>query len=77
MIDVLHVCEFSLQFFTRKEELVRFQRKQLPKNRRHPPGNGTYDCNLCQMLNASKHYLTMLIINYRNIQKWESEHVRG
>ena len=40
MIDVLHVCEFTLQFFTRKDELVRFQRKNLPKNRRHPPGNG-------------------------------------
>ena len=40
MVEVLHVCEFTLQFFTRKEELVRFQRKQLPKNKRHPPGNG-------------------------------------
>ncbi len=41
MIDVLYVCEFTLQFFTRKEELKRFQKKYLPNNpRRHPPGNG-------------------------------------
>ena len=40
MVDVLYVGEFSLQFFTRKEELLRFQRKELKsRNRRHPPGN--------------------------------------
>lgn len=42
MIDVLYVCEFSLNFFTRKKELVRYQHKTLPKNRRHPPGNEIY-----------------------------------
>ena len=40
MIDVLFVCEFTLQFFIRKEELIRHQHKHLPTNRRHPPGNG-------------------------------------
>lgn len=42
MIDVLYVCEFSLNFFTRKTELVRYQHKTLPRNRRHPPGNEIY-----------------------------------
>eukprot|EP00557_Chaetoceros_sp_GSL56_P003090 CAMPEP_0176493608 /NCGR_PEP_ID=MMETSP0200_2-20121128/9637_1 /TAXON_ID=947934 /ORGANISM="Chaetoceros sp., Strain GSL56" /LENGTH=710 /DNA_ID=CAMNT_0017891277 /DNA_START=27 /DNA_END=2159 /DNA_ORIENTATION=+ len=42
MIDVLYVCEFSLNFFTRKVELVRYQHKNLPQNRRHPPGNEIY-----------------------------------
>jgi len=42
MIDVLFVCEFTLQFFTRKQELVRHQHKHLPTNRRHPPGNEIY-----------------------------------
>lgn len=41
MIDVLYICEFTLKFFTRRVEFVRFQKKYLPNNkRRHPPGNG-------------------------------------
>jgi len=42
MIDTLYVDEFSLNFFTRKSELLRYQAKELPKNRRHPPGNEIY-----------------------------------
>ena len=42
IIDILYVCEFTLSFFTRKEELLRFQAKELPRERRHPPGNEIY-----------------------------------
>jgi len=43
VVDVLYVCEFSLQFFPRKNELLRFQKKELRgRNRRHPPGNEIY-----------------------------------
>jgi histone acetyltransferase MYST1 len=42
IVEVLYVCEFTLNFFTRKEELLRFHTKELPKNRRHPPGNEIY-----------------------------------
>ena len=42
IIDILYVCEFTLNFFTRKEELLRFQAKERPRNRRHPPGNEIY-----------------------------------
>ena len=41
-VDVLYVCEFTLQFFSRREELLRFQAKTLPLNERHPPGNEIY-----------------------------------
>jgi hypothetical protein len=44
VVDVLYVDEFSLNFFTRKSELLRYQAKELPKNRRHPPGNEIYRC---------------------------------
>jgi hypothetical protein len=49
VIDVLYVDEFSMNFFTRKEELLRYQRKTISgKNgmsrRRHPPGNEIYRC---------------------------------
>ena len=44
MIDVLYVDEFSLNFFTRKIELQRYQRRELKKGRRHPPGNEIYRC---------------------------------
>lgn len=44
MIDVLYVDEFSLNFFTRKIELQRYQERELPKGRRHPPGNEIYRC---------------------------------
>ncbi|KAL7522231.1 hypothetical protein ACHAWX_006921 [Stephanocyclus meneghinianus] len=44
MIDVLYVDEFSLNFFTRKVELQRFQERELKKGRRHPPGNEIYRC---------------------------------
>ena len=63
VIDVLYVDEFSMNFFTRKEELLRYQRKTISgKNgmscRRHPPGNEIYRCGnlssefllLCQTL---------------------------
>jgi len=49
LIDVLYVDEFSLNFFTRKSELLRFQAKELPKNRRHPPGNEIYRCGNLSM----------------------------
>jgi histone acetyltransferase MYST1 len=42
MLPVLYVCEFTLKFFARKAELLRFQAKELPKNKRHPPGNEIY-----------------------------------
>jgi len=42
LVEVLYVCEFTLQFFARKEELLRFQAKELPKKQRHPPGNEIY-----------------------------------
>jgi hypothetical protein len=41
-VDVLYVCEFTLQFFARKEELLRYQAKILSRNERHPPGNEIY-----------------------------------
>lgn len=41
-VDVLYVCEFTLNFFPRKDELLRFQAKDLPRNKRHPPGNEIY-----------------------------------
>ena len=40
-IPILYVCEFTLNFFTRKIELIRFQKK-LPTVMRHPPGNEIY-----------------------------------
>jgi len=50
MIDVLYVDEFSLNFFTRKEELLRYQRKELlGRGRRHPPGNEIYRCGNLSM----------------------------
>jgi len=39
-LDVLYICEFSLNFFARKIELRRFQSK--PGLERHPPGNEIY-----------------------------------
>jgi hypothetical protein len=60
MIDVLYVDEFSLNFFTRKSELLRFQAKELPKNRRHPPGNEIYRCGNLSMFEVDgfeeRHY---------------------
>ena len=41
-IEVLYVCEFSLRMFSRKSELLRYQARELPKNKRHPPGNEIY-----------------------------------
>jgi len=43
ILPILYVCEFSLQFFARKEELLRYQaRANFMKCRRHPPGNEIY-----------------------------------
>ena len=63
VIDVLYVDEFSLNFFTRKEELLRYQKKALllggdndgsgRKDRRHPPGNEIYRCG-----NLSSKYMS-------------------
>lgn len=53
LIDVLYVDEFSLNFFTRKSELLRYQAKELPKNRRHPPGNEIYRCGNLSMFEVS------------------------
>lgn len=36
-LQVLYVCEFTFRMFSRKSELLRFQ-KRLPTERRHPPG---------------------------------------
>ena len=48
VVDVLYVDEFTLEFFTRKEELRRYQRRTLGEDgrggRRHPPGNEIYRC---------------------------------
>lgn len=41
-IEVLYVCEYSLRMFARKSELLRYQARELPKNKRHPPGNEIY-----------------------------------
>ena len=41
-IEILYVCEFSFRMFARKSELLRYQARELPKNRRHPPGNEIY-----------------------------------
>jgi len=41
-IEVLYVCEYSLRMFARKSELQRYQARELPKNKRHPPGNEIY-----------------------------------
>lgn len=41
-VEVLYVCEFSFNMFARKSELLRYQARELPKNRRHPPGNEIY-----------------------------------
>lgn len=40
-VDVLYVCEFTFNFYVRKEELLRFQAKS-DLTRRHPPGNEIY-----------------------------------
>jgi len=41
LIEVLYVCEFTLNMFSRKSELKRFQ-SRLPVHGRHPPGNEIY-----------------------------------
>jgi histone acetyltransferase MYST1 len=41
LIEVLYVCEFTLNMFSRKSELRRFQ-SRLPVHARHPPGNEIY-----------------------------------
>lgn len=65
MIEVLYVDEFSLNFFVRKEELLRYQRKTLRleeeggnsiKGRRHPPGNEIYRCG-----NLSSEYFSTYV----------------
>jgi len=43
ILQTLYVCEFTLQFFARKEELLRYQaRGTFMKYGRHPPGNEIY-----------------------------------
>jgi hypothetical protein len=41
LIEVLYVCEFTFNMFSRKSELQRFQAR-LPADARHPPGNEIY-----------------------------------
>jgi histone acetyltransferase MYST1 len=48
-IETLYVCEFSLNLFARKRELLRFQAREFSKNRRHPPGNEIYRCGKLSM----------------------------
>lgn len=51
-VDVLYVCEFTFNFFVRKEELLRFQAES-GLERRHPPGNEIYRCgNLSSKLSS-------------------------
>jgi len=74
VIDVLYVDEFSMNFFTRKEELLRYQRKTFASGkkgmtgRRHPPGNEIYRCgNLSSELVhvlAEFHYLTRFLLTF-------------
>ncbi len=41
-VDCIYFCEFTLRFFSHKDELIRYQNK-LPKTLpRHPPGNEIY-----------------------------------
>ena len=46
-LQVLYVCEFTLRMFSRKSELLRYQ-KRLPTENRHPPG--TIDCCLSSFI---------------------------
>jgi len=48
-IETLYVCEFSLNMFARKSELLRYQSREFSKNRRHPPGNEIYRCGKISM----------------------------
>jgi histone acetyltransferase MYST1 len=48
LIEVLYVCEFTFNMFSRKSELRRFQ-SRLPTERRHPPGNEIYRKNNLSM----------------------------
>jgi histone acetyltransferase MYST1 len=41
LLEVLYVCEFSFNMFSRKSELRRFQAR-IPRDQRHPPGNEIY-----------------------------------
>lgn len=41
-LDILYIDEYSLDFFRRKSEMVRHQRKAGP---RHPPGDEIYRCD--------------------------------
>jgi len=40
-IEVLFVCEFTFNMFSRKSEMQRYQ-KRIPTHARHPPGNEIY-----------------------------------
>ena len=41
-VDCIYFCEFTLRFFSHKEELVRYQNKMPKSLPRHPPGNEIY-----------------------------------
>ena len=60
VVDVLYVDEFTLEFFTRKEELRRYQRRTLGEDgrggRRHPPGNEIYRCG-----NLSSEFISLTV----------------
>lgn len=47
-LEVLYVCEFTLNMFSRKRELRRFQ-SRLEPCQRHPPGNEIYRCGNLSM----------------------------
>ncbi|KAL7530860.1 hypothetical protein ACHAXR_007351, partial [Thalassiosira sp. AJA248-18] len=70
MIDVLYVDEFSLNFFTRKEELLRYQKKTLldvgsGRQRRHPPGNEIYRCGNLSNVQRSLWRIALIQLNDR------------
>jgi hypothetical protein len=49
ILPTLFVCEFTLQFFARKEELLRYQAKGTFMNQqRHPPGHEIYRAHTTQ-----------------------------
>ena len=41
-VDCIYFCEFTMRFFSTKEELIRYQNKQPKALPRHPPGNEIY-----------------------------------
>lgn len=71
-IEVLYVCEYSLRMFARKSELLRYQARELPKNKRHPPGNEIYrngnlssKSSVCEALSRNARSLPLIASSHR------------